>query len=37
MAEGSKTDFAELALNGKNYLTWADDCSFIWRRCSWER
>eukprot|EP00267_Zea_mays_P022095 XP_008646549.1 uncharacterized protein LOC103628043 [Zea mays] len=28
MAEGSKTDFAELALNGKNYLTWADDCQF---------
>jgi hypothetical protein len=28
MVEGSKTDFAELALNGKNYLTWADDCQF---------
>eukprot|EP00267_Zea_mays_P038105 XP_008676289.1 uncharacterized protein LOC103652494 [Zea mays] len=28
MAEDSKTDFAELALNGKNYLTWADDCQF---------
>jgi hypothetical protein len=26
MAEGSKTDFVELALNGKNYLTWVDDC-----------
>jgi hypothetical protein len=28
MAEGSKTDFAELALSGKNYLTWDDDCQF---------
>jgi hypothetical protein len=28
MAEGSKTDFVELALNGKNYLAWADDCQF---------
>jgi hypothetical protein len=28
MAEGSKTDFTELALDGKNYLTWADDCQF---------
>jgi hypothetical protein len=28
MAEGSKTDFVELALNSKNYLTWADDCQF---------
>ena len=28
MTDGGKPEFAQLALNGRNYLTWADNCQF---------